>query len=384
MKTVTIFGSTGSVGQSTIDLIAAHPDQYRVVALTAQRNVDLLAEQARRLNAQHVVIGDETLYAQLKAALADTQTTVAAGADAIVEAARMPAQWTMAAIVGIAGLRPTLAAIEQGGIVALANKEALVCAGSLMLAAVARHGATLLPVDSEHNAVFQVLDPSARQHVRRIILTASGGPFLNRPIETLGDVTPQEAVKHPTWIMGAKISVDSATMMNKALEIIEAMYLFDLPMSQIEVRIHPQSIVHALVEYQDGSVLTQMGAADMRTPIAHTLAWPNRMITTGATLNLNQKINIDLQLPDLNRFEALELVRSVEGDDTGMTVAFNAANEVAVTQFLTGKRRFDTIVPLVAQVIREWPEICPGSAPATVDDVFTLDAIARTLAESAG
>lgn len=384
MKTVSILGSTGSVGQSTIDLLMASPEQYRVVALTAQRNVALLAEQARKLNAAHAVIGDESLYGELKAALAGTQTTVAAGAEAIVAAARMPARWVMAAIVGIAGLRPTLAAIEQGTVVALANKESLVCAGPLMLSAVARSGATLLPVDSEHNAVFQVLDPKARAHVTRVILTASGGPFLNRPLETLADVTPQEAIKHPTWAMGAKISVDSATMMNKALEVIEAMYLFDLPMSQIEVRIHPQSIVHAMVEYQDGSILCQMGASDMRTPIAHTLAWPQRMATTGKTLDLNQNISFDLQVPDFKRFEALELVRGVEGDDTGMAVAFNAANEVAVAQFLAGQRRFDAIVPLVAQVMRTWPEICPGSAPMTVDDVFTLDAIARTLAESAG
>lgn len=384
MKTVSILGSTGSIGQSTVDLIAANPDQFRVVALTAQRNVALLAEQARKLNATHAVIGDESLYEDLKAALAGTQTTVAAGADAIVAAASMPARWIMAAIVGIAGLRPTLAAIEQGGTVALANKESLVCAGSLMLAAVARCGTTLLPVDSEHNAVFQVLDLSVRAQVRRIILTASGGPFLNRALETLGDVTPQEAVQHPTWAMGAKISVDSATMMNKALEVIEAMHLFDLPMSQIEVRIHPQSIIHAMVEYHDGSVLTQMGASDMRTPIAHALAWPQRMATTGKTLDLNKKINIELQIPDFQRFEALELVRGIEGDETGMAIAFNAANEVAVAQFLNGQRRFDTIVPLVGQVMREWPEVCPGSAPLTVDDVFTLDSIARALAESAG
>lgn len=384
MKTVSILGSTGSVGQSTVDLIAANPQQFRVVALTAQKNVALLAEQAKKLNAAHAVIGDEALYGDLKQALAGTDTSAAAGAQAIVDAARMPAQWVMAAIVGIAGLRPTLAAIEQGGVVALANKESLVCAGALMLGAVARHGATLLPVDSEHNAVFQVLDPKACAHVKRVILTASGGPFLTRPLDTLADVTPQDAVKHPTWAMGAKISVDSATMMNKALEVIEAMYLFDLPMSQIEVRIHPQSIIHAMVEYEDGSVLSQMGAADMRTPIAHALAWPDRIITTGATLDLNQKINIELQVPDFKRFEALELVRGIEGDETGMAVAFNAANEVAVAQFLAGQRRFDTIVPLVAQVMREWPEICPGSTPANVDDVFTLDAIARTLAESAG
>lgn len=384
MKTVSILGSTGSIGQSTVDLIAANPEQFRVVALTAQRNVALLAEQARRLNAAHAVIGDISLYDELKQALAGTHTSVAAGAEAIIDAARRPARWVMAAIVGIAGLRPTLAAIEQGGVVALANKEALVCAGPLMLAAVSRHGTTLLPVDSEHNAAFQVFDPSARMQIRRLILTASGGPFLNRPLETLRDVTPEEAVRHPTWAMGAKISVDSATMMNKALEVIEAMYLFDLPMSKIEVRIHPQSILHAMVEYEDGSILSQMGASDMRTPIAHALAWPQRMATTGRTLDLNQKINISMDMPDFKRFEALELVRGVEGDETGMAIAFNAANEVAVAQFLSGGRRFDAIVPLVAQVMRAWPEVCPGGAPVTVDDIFTLDAIARALAESAG
>ncbi len=383
-KTVSILGATGSVGQSTVDLIAANPDAFDVVALTAQKNVTLLAEQARRLNAAHAVIGDESLYGALKDALAGTPTMVSAGAQAIVDAARQPAQWVMAAIVGIAGLRPTLAAIEQGGCVALANKESLVCAGPLMLAAVARHGTTLLPVDSEHNAVFQVLDPSVRASVKRVILTASGGPFLRRPLETLADVTLQEALKHPTWSMGAKISVDSATMMNKALEVIEAMYLFDLPMSKVEVRIHPQSIIHALVEYTDGSILTQMGAADMRTPIAHTLAWPQRMETTGNVLDLNGKINIELEVPDFKRFEALELVRGVEGDETGMAVALNAANEVAVAQFLAGQRRFDQIVPLSARVMQFWPEVCPGGTPRSIDDVFALDGIARALAESLG
>ena len=288
----------------------------------------------------------------------------------------------MAAIVGIAGLRPTQAAIAQGTVVALANKESIVCAGPLMLAEVARHGTTLLPVDSEHNAVFQVLDPTQRAHIRRVILTASGGPFLRRPLAELAGVTPADALKHPTWSMGAKISVDSATMMNKALEVIEAMYLFDLPMRQIEVRIHPQSIVHAMVEYRDGSVLSQMGAADMRTPIAQTLAWPQRMETTGDSLDLNKNLNISMEVPDLQRFEALDIVRAVEGDETGLAVAINAANEVAVGQFLQGRRRFDHIVPLVAEVVKRWPGE-GHRTPATIDDVMELDRVARTLAEAA-
>lgn len=383
-KTVSILGSTGSVGQNTVDLIAAYPQRYKVVALTAQNNVTLLAAQAKKLNAGLAVIGNPDLYADLKAALAGTPTEVSAGPDALIDAASRPADWIMSAIVGIAGLRPTLTAIGQGGTVALANKESLVCAGPLMMAAVARHGTTLLPVDSEHNAVFQVLDPRQKTAISRIILTASGGPFLRHTLAELAAVTPAEALKHPTWSMGAKISIDSATMMNKALEVIEAMYIFDLPMHKIEVRIHPQSLVHAMVEYIDGSILTQMAAADMRTPIAHTLAWPERLATTGQRFDLNQNIHIDFEMPDLKRFQALELVRSIENDETGMAIALNAANEVAVAQFLAGKRHFDQIVPLVRSVMTMWPEISPGAMPATIDDVFTYDGIARALAESQG
>lgn len=382
MRRVSILGATGSVGRSTVDLIRANPGDFAVAALTAQNNVALLAEQARQLRAELAVIGNPEHYAALKDALAGTPTQVAAGPDAVVEAARLPADWIMAAIVGIAGLRPTQAAIAQGTVVALANKESIVCAGPLMLAEVARHGTTLLPVDSEHNAVFQVLDPTQRAHIRRVILTASGGPFLRRPLAELAGVTPADALKHPTWSMGAKISVDSATMMNKALEVIEAMYLFDLPMRQIEVRIHPQSIVHAMVEYRDGSVLSQMGAADMRTPIAQTLAWPQRMETTGDSLDLNKNLNISMEVPDLQRFEALDIVRAVEGDETGLAVAINAANEVAVGQFLQGRRRFDHIVPLVAEVVKRWPGE-GHRTPATIDDVMELDRVARTLAEAA-
>lgn len=382
MRTVSILGSTGSIGRNTLDLVTANPGLYRVEALTAHNNVELLVQQARACNARKAVIGNASLYGELKSALAGTGIEAAAGEGAVVEAAAAPADWTMSAIVGIAGLRPTLAAIGRGHTVALANKESLVCAGRLMLDAVTRHGATLLPVDSEHNAVFQLFDPSERPHVRRIILTASGGPFLRRPLEELASVTPEEAQRHPTWAMGAKISVDSATMMNKALEVIEAMYLFDLPMSQIEVRIHPQSIVHALVEYEDGSILAHMGASDMRTPIAHTLAWPQRMPTTGKRLDLTQNVNLSFENADNKRFEALNIVRAVEVDETGLAIAINAANEVAVAQFLAGQRRFDQIIPLVAQVAGHWAAVAPGGPPASLEDVMAYDAIARALAEA--
>lgn len=381
-RKVSILGSTGSVGRSTLDLIRANRARFDVVALTAQNNVQLLAEQARETGAQLAVIGNPEHYQALKTALSGTGTEAAAGAAAIVDAAARPAGWIMAAIVGIAGLRPTLAAVGQGTVVALANKESLVCAGPLMMAEVLRNGTTLLPVDSEHNAVFQVFDPAQRAQVRRVILTASGGPFLRRPLEELAGVTPEQALKHPTWSMGAKISVDSATMMNKALEVVEAMHLFELPMRQVEVRIHPQSIVHAMVEYSDGSVLTQMGAADMRTPIAQTLAWPARMETTGARLDLNQNINISMEVPDFHRFEALELIRAVEGDETGLAIAINAANEVAVAQFLDRRRGFDRIVPLAAEVTARWPSL-GHRAPQSIDDVMALDSAARALAEAA-
>lgn len=383
-KSVSILGSTGSIGQSTLDLVAANPGRFRVEALTAQNNVGLLIEQAKRFRPAFVAIGNTEHYGDLKSALYDTETEVAAGAGAVIEAAARPVDWSMSAIVGIAGLRPTLAAIAQGRTVALANKESMVCGGPLLLEAVGRYGTKLLPVDSEHNAVFQVFDPRQKGEIRRIILTASGGPFLRRPLDSLGDVKPEEALKHPTWSMGAKISVDSATMMNKALEVVEAMYLFDLPMSQIDVRIHPQSTVHAMVEYSDGSILTQMGAADMRTPIAQTLAWPDRMATSGARLDLNQNVKFEFEIPDLKRFPALKLVCTVENDKTGLAIAINAANEVAVAQFLSGRRRFDQIVPLSAAVAEMWPTVSPGTMPTSIDDIFTYDAIARTLAETLG
>lgn len=376
MKTVSVLGSTGSIGQSTVDLLRG--GDYHVKALTAHRNVGLLAEQAKLLGAEYAVIANEELYGELKAALAGTNVKVEAGAQAVVDAAGLGADWTMAAIVGAAGVSATLAAIRQGKTVALANKESLVCAGDFMMAAVREYGATLLPVDSEHNAVFQVFDP-ARRGIRRIILTASGGPFLRRTRADLAGITPAEAIRHPTWAMGAKISVDSATMMNKSLEIIEAAYLFDLSSEQIDVLIHPQSTVHSMVEYIDGSVLAQLGAPDMRTPIAHTLAFPDRMKTTGAALDLTKNMNLSFEPIDTNRFIAVNLARAALKSGGGAPTILNAANEVAVAAFLDGKLGFDRIEAIAAETLAR---LTPP-APAGIDDIFLIDEDARRIASAA-
>ena len=278
-KSVTILGSTGSIGRNTLDLIARQRDAYRVVALTGNQHVDLLAEQARLFRPDVAVIADQALYPRLRDALEGTGVEAACGTQALCEAASRPAQWVMAAIVGAAGLPPTLAAVRQGAIIALANKESLVCAGTLFTREVAKHKATLLPVDSEHNAIFQVFDAQARDGIEKIILTASGGPFREWSLERMTTITPDQAISHPNWSMGAKISVDSATMMNKGLEVIEAHHLFDMPPERIDVIVHPQSVVHSCVSYRDGSLLAQMASPDMRTPIAYCLAWPERMAT---------------------------------------------------------------------------------------------------------
>ncbi|MEE8534446.1 MAG: 1-deoxy-D-xylulose-5-phosphate reductoisomerase, partial [Kiloniellales bacterium] len=328
-RSVTVLGSTGSVGRNTVELIERGRERFDVVALTAHSSVERLAEQARRLRPELAVIADGNLYAELKAALAGTGIETAAGETALVEAAMRPADWVMAAIVGAAGLAPTLAAVRRGAIVALANKETLVCAGALMMAEVAGNGATLLPVDSEHNAIFQVLDAERPDTVERIILTASGGPFRARSLEDMADVTPEQAVAHPNWDMGAKISVDSATMMNKGLELIEAHYLFTMPEGRIEILVHPQSVVHSMVAYVDGSVLAQMGQPDMRTPIAYTLAWPARMAAPVERLDLAALGTLTFEAPDPERFPALRLAREALCDGGGAPTILNAANEVA-------------------------------------------------------
>jgi 1-deoxy-D-xylulose-5-phosphate reductoisomerase len=366
-------GATGSVGRSTLDLIERDPGAFEVAALTANTDVEGLAELARRVRPERAVIGDAARYGDLKEALADTNVGVFAGADAIVEAASAKADWTMAAIVGCAGLAPVMKALEGGGVVALANKEALVSAGALMTRAAQASGATLLPVDSEHNAVFQCLQGAQPEEVRRIILTASGGPFRTWTLERMRAATPEEAVAHPNWSMGAKISVDSATLMNKGLELIEAYHLFSVAPGQLEVVVHPQSIVHSLVEYCDGSMLAQLGPADMRVPIAYTLAWPRRMATPCTGLDLVALGRLDFEKPDLERFPALALAQQALAKGGAAPAILNAANEVAVASFLAQGIAFLDIAALVGDVLAAYDP----PAPATIEDVLAVDAEAR-------
>jgi len=377
-RTVTILGCTGSVGTQTIDLLMADPDRYHVKALVAGSKVDLLAEQAIALRAERAVVADPGAYAALKQALSGTNIAIAAGADAVMEAAAMDADWTMAAITGAAGLAPTLAAIRLGKAVALANKEALVCAGDVMLRAVREAGATLLPVDSEHNAIFQSMADGNRGAIEQIILTASGGPFRTFSLEEMARVGPEAALKHPVWSMGPKITIDSATMFNKGLEVIEAARLFGLHESAIGVLVHPQSVIHGMVCYQDGSVLAQLGTPDMRIPIAHTLAWPDRMPTTSKRLNLADVARLEFQEPDPVRFPALRLAREALKAGGGTPTILNAANEIAVEAFLKGRIGFLDIAGTVSRVLDRM-----GSPVAdTLDDVIELDAAARQAARS--
>ena len=376
-QSVTILGSTGSVGCNTIDLIQRHPGRYVVEALTAHRNVEALAEQSRKLRPRMAVIADESRYADLKEALGGTGVEVGAGPKALVEAASVPAEWVMAAIVGAAGLEPTLTAVRRGATVALANKECLVCAGELMMAEVAKNGATLLPVDSEHSAIFQVFDFANYGAVERIILTASGGPFLNRDRADLENVSPKEAVNHPNWDMGAKISVDSATMMNKGLELIEAFHLFPVSEQRIDILIHPQSIIHCMVAYKDGSVLAQMGMPDMRTPIAYALAWPKRIAAPAERLDLARIGTLTFEEPDLDQFPTLLLARRALQNGGGAPAVLSAANEIAVEGFLAGRIGFLDI----SRVVEKTLESMPDTAVETLDDVYGIDAEARRAAE---
>ncbi len=377
LRRVSILGSTGSVGCSTLDLIARNPGVFQVEALTAHRNVEALAAQARKFRPAIVAIADPFCYETLRDALSDTGIEVAAGPKAVVDAASRPADWVMAAIVGAAGLAPTLAAARQGAILAIANKECLVSAGDLFMAEAARHGTTILPVDSEHNAIFQVFDFEGRDAIERIILTASGGPFRDTPLDRLAHVTPTEALAHPNWDMGAKVSIDSATMMNKGLELIEAHYLFDMAEPDIEVLIHPQSIVHSMVGYADGSVLAQLGTPDMRTPIAYTLAWPERMDAPAERLDLAKIGTLSFQNPDFDRFPALRLAREALQTGNGATTILNAANEVAVKAFLEGRAKYLDIVAIVETTL----ETVDQARTASLADVLALDAEARRVAE---
>lgn len=350
-RRVTILGSTGSIGCNTVDLIRREAEQYNVVALTANSNVERLAAQAIELNADVAVIGQEGLLADLQEALKNTTIEAAAGPQAIVDAAAMDADWVMASIMGAAGLAPTLAAVKQGNIVGLANKETLVCAGDVFTAELEKASATMLPVDSEHNAIFQVFNFDQPETVSRIILTASGGPFRTWTYDAMADVTPEQAVAHPNWSMGAKISVDSATMMNKGLEMIEAYHLFPIASNQIEVLVHPQSIIHSMVEYIDGSVLAQLGAPDMRTPIGYALGWPQRIKTPSERLDFSKIRQLDFEAPDLERFPALSCARDALNEGGAMPAILNAANEVAVAAFLQKRLSFLDIVTIVRKTM---------------------------------
>lgn len=375
-RTISILGATGSVGASTLDLVRRNSDAWRVGALTAHSNVQELAAQAREFGPEIAVIADEARYGDLKVALSGSGIEAAAGRSALCEAAERPTDVVMAAIVGCAGLAPVMAAIKQGHTVALANKEALVSAGEVMTAAVEAHGATLLPVDSEHNAIFQCLQGGKLADVRSITLTASGGPL--RLVDDLDSVTPQEAIAHPNWDMGAKISVDSATMFNKGLELIEAHHLFPVGLDKIRIVVHPQSVIHSMVEYRDGSTLAQLGPSDMRVPIASCLAYPRRMDTPMAPLDLAAIGELSFFAPDEVRFPATRLARQAAEAGGAAPAVLNAANEIAVAAFLAGKIRFSRI-PVIVEGVLNAANLPPD--PQTLDDVFLVDSTARQLAE---
>ncbi len=375
-RRISILGATGSVGRNTIDLIERGGDAFTVEVLTANTNAEALAAQARKLRPRCVAIGDAQAYGALKEALAGTGIEVMAGPSGMVEAAARPADWTMAAIVGAAGLEPTLAAIRRGGVVAIANKETLVCAGDVVMAAVREHGATLLPVDSEHNAIFQVFDFDRIEAVEKIILTASGGPFRKLSLAEMRDVTPAQAVAHPVWSMGAKISVDSATLMNKGLELIEASFLFPVPEPRLEILIHPQSVIHSMVAYIDGSVLAQLGSPDMRTPIAHALAWPGRMAAPSPRLDLAVLGSLSFETPDPARFPALTLARHALRSGGSVPTTLNAANEVAVEAFLANRIGFLDIARIVERTLEQLPR----TPVSTLDEVRATDEEARRIA----
>ncbi|MFC0589024.1 1-deoxy-D-xylulose-5-phosphate reductoisomerase [Novosphingobium aquiterrae] len=372
-RSITILGATGSVGTSTLDLIGRERGNWRVEALTANCQAQDLARLAREHSAKLAVVADESCLPELRDALAGSGIEAAGGAAALVEAAARGADLTLAAIVGCAGLAPTMAAIEQGKTVALANKEALVSAGDVMMAAVARHGATLLPVDSEHNAIFQCLAGNDPAHVRSITLTASGGPFRDWSADQLAAATPAQAVKHPNWDMGAKISVDSATMFNKGLELIEAYHLFPVGLGALRIVVHPQSVIHSMVEYRDGSTLAQLGPSDMRVPIASCLAWPARMDTPCTPLDLAALGELTFRAPDEDRFPATRLAREAAEAGGAAPAVLNAANEVAVAAFLAGHLPFTQIAVMVGEVLARYGP----AAPTLLGDVIAVDAEAR-------
>jgi 1-deoxy-D-xylulose-5-phosphate reductoisomerase len=379
-RRITILGATGSIGASTVDLIKREPARFRVEAVSARRNATALAKLARDVGARIAVVADPDYYGALKDALAGSGIEAAAGEDALVEAAERPADWVMAAISGSIGLKPTLAAIERGATVALANKECLVCAGAFFMRRAAAAGATVLPVDSEHNAVFQALGAGRREDVKRVILTASGGPFRTWSIEAIKAATPEQALRHPNWSMGPKITVDSASLMNKGLELIEAHHLFALKPSELDVLVHPQSVVHGLVEFRDGSLLAQLGSPDMRIPIAHCLAWPQRIDGPAARLDLAKVRELTFEEADPVRFPALALARQVMETGGAAPTVLNAADEVAVGEFIAGRIPFPAITALVEATLNAAASRGLLAEPAGLDAALAIDHVARSLA----
>jgi 1-deoxy-D-xylulose-5-phosphate reductoisomerase len=380
VRSVSILGATGSIGTSTLDLLARERAQYRVEAVTAHSNVAALAAIARDVGARFAAIGDPALHRDLKEALSGTGIETGAGDDALVEAAQRPADWVMAAITGAAGLRPALAAADRGAMVALANKECLVCAGGLFMRRAAAKGATILPVDSEHNALFQALLAGRRDDVHRVILTASGGPFRTASMEVIRSASPEQALRHPNWSMGSKVTIDSATLMNKGLELIEAHHLFSLPSKQIDILVHPQSIVHGMVEFRDGSIVAQLGPPDMRVPIAHCLAWPQRFGSAAARLDWSKVANLTFETPDHTRFPALALARAALEAGGAAPTILNAANEIAVMEFLAGRLGFAAIPALVEATLDAAARNGLSKEPASVEDALSVDHVSRSLA----
>lgn len=376
MRSLSILGATGSIGQNTLDLVGRHRERFEIISLTGGSNVARLAEAARKFRPSLVAVSDMSAYTDLKEALAGTGIRVEAGEAGLLMAASLPSDIVVSAIVGAAGLVPTMAAIERGAIVALANKECLVTAGELVTQAVHRCGATLIPVDSEHSALFQVFEPPSAKAVEAVTLTASGGPFRTYTAEAMERVTPEQALKHPNWSMGAKITIDSATMMNKGLELIEAYHLFPLKAEQIKIVVHPESIVHGLVHYIDGSVLAQLGMPDMRTPIAYALSWPRRMEAPVKRLDLTQIGKLTFEAPDESRFPALRIAREALAAGGSATAVMNAANEVAVQAFLEGRIAF----PAIMKVVESTMEKANLAAAATLPDLLAIDAAARVQA----
>ena len=380
MRSISILGATGSIGASTVDLIKRNRDRYRVETVAAGRNAGALAKVAREVGAAVAVVSDDAAYAELKDALAGSGVEAAAGEAALVEHATRPADWVMASIAGAIGLKPTLAAIERGMTVALANKECLVCAGGLFMRRAAATGATVLPVDSEHNAIFQALTAGPRDGVKRIILTASGGPFRTWSIDEIRAATVEQALKHPNWSMGQKVTIDSASLMNKGLELIEAHHLFGLPIAQIDVLVHPQSVIHGMIEYRDGSVVAQLGAPDMRIPIAHCLAWPERIEGPAARLDLAAVRQLTFEDPDLVRFPALRLAREAIATGGAAPTVLNAADEVAVAEFIAGRIRFPAIPALVEATLEAAARRGLTEEPDSIEAALAVDHDSRQLA----